>query len=399
MKEIVLIVKIWYNKESVVAKESNMALNFTLLTAEQIWGDKNRNGQLDVMKKYGTRVAPTDLAILLGGNVTECNECTSEYDFTGISWTAFSNPRDGVHCIDYGGDDSWVNTFSRMVSTRPVLPPSETEKLTPANRKRGVNGVEIVEYGEYPQALVKPDLYGVLETEFKNKTLQKTGKMYTFDDLDPAVGEVEFRPNTHPEYEYQGKKYIRCVPRLCRSPMLISHGKKLNNAGYYWVEVQPIEWLVEPTGTWVSKKALFAGIHFDPKREYDGNFSKTFMKKYLDTYFSKEIEPSELIAQKREKAIKGLSEKLAEISDLEKVKAAVTPARTPERTETLARIMRVRKAKTLLSKAAQKAHKEGDQKTLQEIVEMAKPYAAREAVVLDKFHQRRAERRAKKERD
>ena len=89
-----------------------------------------------------------------------------------------------------------------------------------------------------------------------------------------------------------------------------------------------------------------------------------------------------------------LKKKLAEISDLEKVKRTVTPARTPERTETLVRITRVRKAKALLSKAAQKAHKEGDMEILQEIVEIAKPYAAREAVVRDKFHHRQAARRA-----
>ena len=102
--------------------------------------------------------------------------------------------------------------------------------------------------------------------------------------------------------------------------------------------------------------------------------------------------------QDKKKNFKNLKEKLAEISDLEKVKETITPARTPERTDILARIMRVRKAKSLLSKAAQKAHKEGDKQTLQEIVEIAKPFAAREAVVRDKFSQRQAARRTQKNR-
>ena len=109
---------------------------------------------------------------------------------------------------------------------------------------------------------------------------------------------------------------------------------------------------------------------------------------------------NEIKYRRQEKILGGIKEKLAEVSDLEKVKAIVKPARTPERTETLARIMRVRRAKALLSVAAQKAQKEGNTEILQEIVEIAKPYAAREAVVRDKFHQRqvarRAERRSKK---
>ena len=112
----------------------------------------------------------------------------------------------------------------------------------------------------------------------------------------------------------------------------------------------------------------------------------------MDTYFAKEIGHEKIIKQKA--IIKGLSEKLAEISDLEKVKKTVKPARIPERTEQLARITRVRRAKESLSGAAQKAHKEGDQKTLQEIMELARPFAVREAVVRDKFHQRQVARRA-----
>lgn len=41
-----------------------MALDFTLLTAEQIWHDRHGNRQLDVIKKYGVGAASTDLAIL-----------------------------------------------------------------------------------------------------------------------------------------------------------------------------------------------------------------------------------------------------------------------------------------------------------------------------------------------
>jgi len=372
-----------------------MALDFTLLTEEQI---ESGEKQLEVIQKYGMGAASTDLAVLLGSRpdekkggdyiLTPEDECI-DYTWTSVSLSGYiwavahkAPGRAGYYCCDRN-------------SVRPVLLPSETVKLTPTNHKTGVNDVEIVEYGEYPQMLADGETSQDLESLFQIGTLTQTGKTYTFDSANLEDQNTPFQPQTCTEYKYEGKKYIRCD-----KPCPYDQSHYLSDGGYphkyevFWVEVQPIEWLADPTGTWVSKKALVGGIQFDTKRYYEGDFSKTFIKHYLDTYFAKEIEPSETLAQKREKAIKGLSEKLSEISDLEKLKETITPARTPERTETLARIMRVRKAKEILSGAAQKAHKEGNKKMLRKIIEMAKPYAAREAVVLDKFHQRRAERRA-----
>ena len=47
--------------------------NFTFLTEEQVFGDK----QLDIYKKYGTKAAITDISILLGSYVSS-NVYTSE---------------------------------------------------------------------------------------------------------------------------------------------------------------------------------------------------------------------------------------------------------------------------------------------------------------------------------
>ena len=47
---------------------------------------------------------------------------------------------------------------------------------------------------------------------------------------------------------------------------------------------------MDKSGVWVAKKALFAGIQFDRKNSYDGNFSRTDMCRYLDNYFSKEMQ-------------------------------------------------------------------------------------------------------------
>lgn len=63
-----------------------MYMDFTLLTEEQIFGDN----QIDVLKKFGTKCAISDFAILLGGYV-DSDFYTSEGETlknrTGWWWT------------------------------------------------------------------------------------------------------------------------------------------------------------------------------------------------------------------------------------------------------------------------------------------------------------------------
>ena len=58
----------------------------TFLKEEEIWEEN----ALEVMKAYGTKVAPTDLAVLLGSWVTGDDERTSEGDLTCLAWSASS---------------------------------------------------------------------------------------------------------------------------------------------------------------------------------------------------------------------------------------------------------------------------------------------------------------------
>ena len=104
-----------------------MALDFTLLTKEQIWGDD----ALDVMKKYGTVVAPTDLTILLGGYESSKYR-TSEGDLACVAWTkSASISHFGNEWVVVEGVQKWdeEQPHFRMRGVRPVLPPSETDKI------------------------------------------------------------------------------------------------------------------------------------------------------------------------------------------------------------------------------------------------------------------------------
>lgn len=72
-----------------------MHMDATFLTEEQIWGDD----ALDVIKKYGTVVGATDLAIALGaymGNGTK----TSDGLRSCACWSASADDDDFVRLVD-----------------------------------------------------------------------------------------------------------------------------------------------------------------------------------------------------------------------------------------------------------------------------------------------------------
>lgn len=73
-------------------------MNTTLLTEDQIWG----NQALDVMKKYGTRTALTDLAIVSGGLMGR-STTTSEGERSGYIWSASADISGDVRTVDSGG--------------------------------------------------------------------------------------------------------------------------------------------------------------------------------------------------------------------------------------------------------------------------------------------------------
>lgn len=262
-------------------------MDFTFLKENQIWG----NDALKVMKKYGTAVAPTDLTAILGGvmNIADGTK-TSEGETTCVSWTASAIIYGDVRCVDTDGCKDWKNTNARKISARPALPPSEASKISPS-KVRDVDGIRIVEYGEYPQTVADEYTHNLLTKFYYAKELHPTGKSYTFDAIRLDVfSRTPFHPVSFPEYEMGGRRYINLVGRCSTSDPVLSTGKPVEKGQNYWVEVQPVEWLMDPSGAMVAKKCLFSGLQFDTEALYDGDFSKTSMKHYLDTYFAKEIE-------------------------------------------------------------------------------------------------------------
>ena len=261
--------------------------DFTFLTEEQIFD----NVQLDIIKKYGTKCAITDFSILLGGYVSVdyyTSEGNSKKDRTGWWWTLTPYDND-ARVVNGNGNRSWFNVYKRSGGARPALPYSSIFSI-PSNGVRGGNGILEIEYGEYPQTIVLEDFARTLESAYLNRTINQTGKSYTTDSVKYQNSDTPFQARTHIEYEYNGRKYIRFVADSNCSGQVLSDGRTIQEGSSYWLEVEPIKWMLdERTNIALSKKLIFSGVQFNKESNYNGDFSTTDIKKFMDEYFSKEI--------------------------------------------------------------------------------------------------------------
>lgn len=261
----------------------------TLLSVEQIWG----NSQLEVLKKYGTKIAATDLCILTRGCVRDEDYVDEDKSLTGrtcVAWTKTVNKYvkeifiDGLcSCCGY------INDISCVI--RPVL---QNSTISLPSTVSDPNIIMEIEYGEYPQNAPSATMQKKLEKEYK-KGMNKTGRSYTFSSSPCDDFDTLFKPITYDEYEYHGKKYIR-VRAIAEYPdyeSILSNGLECKDGDYFWVQVSPVKWLIDDkTGLLISKKGLVAGIGFGDVKYYDGmsyDFDKSELKKYLDTHMMHDL--------------------------------------------------------------------------------------------------------------
>ncbi len=256
---------------------------------EDIWDDN----ALEVMQAYGTKVGVSDVAIALGtcmGSGTKNSAGVA----SGYAWSASSYKNVNVRTVDLDGAKNCFNPNRRIAAGCPALPFSATSKICPNNMKtmRLANGktVQICEYGAYPQTVAPKSISQELEAQYQKNALKTTGKNYTFDSVELDAYSTGFTPRNCAEYMFNGKRYVRIKGKPYDRNSVMSDGTSVQKGQAYWFEVQPIEWLMDPKGMWVSRQALFAGIQFDTKNEYNGNFANTTMYNYLQKHFAKEME-------------------------------------------------------------------------------------------------------------
>ena len=264
-------------------------MEVTFLSEEDIWGDR----ALEVIQAYGTKVGISDVAIALGtcmGSGTKNSAGVA----SGYAWSASSYENEHVRTFNFYGGKYYDHLYRRLAAGCPALPFSATSLIRPNNVRamRLANGktVQICEYGAYPQTVAPKSVSQELEAQYQKNALKTTGKTYTFDSAELDAYSTGFTPRNCAEYSFAGKKYVRIEGKPYDSDSILSDGTSVQKGQAYWFEVQPIEWLMDPKGTWVARQALFAGIQFDTDSSYDGNFANTAMYNYLQTHFAKEME-------------------------------------------------------------------------------------------------------------
>lgn len=248
-------------------------LEINLLSIEQIFRDEKY-----IFDSYGYDISNTDLSILTGAYLYFGALARGWY------WTQNISGNEKIGCINNKGEMVPTSSFLRRGTIRPVL--SSTELLTNGTLKRDttITGVDIVEFGEYPQYAAPSSMQQILETEF-SKGLKKTGNTYTFDDNKNPDYYYKFMPVTYDEYEYGGKKYIRIKAQAYKDCFELSNGIKYLNDNHVWVEVTPVKWLVDnKNGLLISTRGLASGIRYAGNGAPDLKYSTSEMKEYLDKY-------------------------------------------------------------------------------------------------------------------
>ena len=269
---------------------------FTFLTWEQILGSK----QLDVISKRGTKAAVTDFSIILSADVSEfyIKGDSSLEGRTGIYWTRTEDDCSHVRLVNDWGVGCNRSVLARNVGARPALLFSSIGSI-PTNGehpKRAIDGVLEVEYGYYPQKAVSKDLQEILERSYRNGGLLKTQNSYTTDLVTTWEYSEPFKPQTHQEYEYNGKRYVRvkAEPHYREdSVFTLSNGEECRNGDIVWLEVLPVKWLIdEREKLMITEKLIFSGVQFDRIYKipyHTEDFDKTDIKTFMDTYFSRDL--------------------------------------------------------------------------------------------------------------
>ena len=275
--------------------------NFTFLTQEQCFG----SDKLDILKKRGTKAAITDFSVLLGGWVSSehVENDSSLEGRTGYYWTKSDDGDNDARVVFVDGISFYYYVDLRNGGARPALPFSSISSI-PTNGesgKRARDGILEVEYGYYPQKAVSRDMQERLERAYRSGSISKTRNSYTTDSVAYDEYDTSFQPQTHQEYEYNGKRYVRVKANSYYDggDFTLSNGEQYRDGDDVWVEVLPVKWLVdEKSRMMITEKLIFAGVQFNKERNYHTrDFDRTDIKTFMDRYLSRDLVQSRGIAE------------------------------------------------------------------------------------------------------
>ncbi len=171
---------------------------------------ENEIRKSEVLSNYGTAKAiATDFSLLLGVDDGTYHSVCGEYGTIGEWWIMPDTNDIGHSCLPYVDASGSLETYGadyRCNGARPVLHYSDVKPYLSLPRLTGINkDILEVEFGEYPQSVVKAELNDELEDNFNYfNPMKKTGRTWTYDCNGAADNDISFAPAVFEEYEYQG---------------------------------------------------------------------------------------------------------------------------------------------------------------------------------------------------
>ncbi len=275
-------VTIRQNSTKLFRKEK--AMKATLLTREQI-DVKNQDSALETMKNSCLRFPPiSDFARLSGGFPSWARKTSDGKP------TAFDLWLEGPYILNQYNSPEGIVSPNVSSGIRPVLNADEVASINPNDIKRAGNieGFETVFYGEFPQSveinektvrflnecskeLFGTPGYGEVKT---NGLLKETGKNYSLL--------INGKKKELKEYTYNGEKYIRifsCTDYDYKK-LFGYEENDLYDVRPYWIKVELIEWVKDPSGVWFTKQALLGNVSYGEKQKVLNDFSKVAFSQY-----------------------------------------------------------------------------------------------------------------------
>ena len=281
---------------------------YTVLGLDQVYGDK----RLDVFNRYGSEAEVTDYAISRG---TEYYPIKGKYfnakDLPKNSplldkkvceyWTSTKVDGSAAKCYSYGrfGINKEV-VWSDNNGIRIVIPFQDIkyEVTGSYSDDYGKGEVTTVLFGEYPQRVLDYSERHTMDRLFEKGELIPTGKYYPawgymnelfYDGIDR-----KFERDEYPEYEYNGKKYVKAKRAVFEN----------DDNRTIWAVVEPIEWIIDKkTDLAITKKCIIGGIPLNRKGIYLGNFEDTLVQQFLDKEFTYDIGDNEIEFKKTDDRI------------------------------------------------------------------------------------------------
>ncbi len=264
-------------------------IKFDLLTKEEIFGDENKKGQLDIFRVYGVKCAPTDKAILNGVYVRKTGqELKIEKEVLQNRpcwyWTKTMNESGKTIAVSSIGSNYYEYQTSTFLGVRPAVVFSTIKELC-TDVKEGKGGILEVKCFKDGTYAVDEDMQNTLDKEYKANRMLQTKNGY---------------------YLYQGKEYERVKTNFSnaadsiriKNKVVLSNKtayKKQDPQKYVWCKVEEhILYVSKEKDIAVFKNAIHGGVPFNDKIAYNNSFEETYMyKSVLKDILQKQLKRSD----------------------------------------------------------------------------------------------------------